>query len=96
MQQLLCEPEDRLGSEASSSVLRPDSLVVQARRSGFIAPDMLSGRSADGAELIKVCQVNLPKSYVSLTRPGAPLVPRHRLGKYSQISCSFQARVEEP
>jgi hypothetical protein len=27
MQQLLCEPEDRLGSQASSSVVRPNSIV---------------------------------------------------------------------
>ncbi|KAJ7072098.1 kinase-like domain-containing protein [Mycena amicta] len=39
MQQLLCEPEDRLGSQAS----------VSSRRSGFIAP---SG-SSDGANFIK-------------------------------------------
>jgi hypothetical protein len=50
MQQLLCEPEDRLGSQASASVSRPNSMVVQARRSGFMAQ---SG-SPDGATLIKV------------------------------------------
>lgn len=50
MQQLLCEPEDRLGSQATVSVSRPDSIVVQARRSGFILP---TGNS-DGARLIKV------------------------------------------
>ncbi|KAF7315450.1 Kinase-like protein [Mycena indigotica] len=49
MQQLLCEPEDRLGSQSSSSTSRPNSLVMQSRRSGFIAP---SGTS-DGAHLIK-------------------------------------------
>nr|GAT45446.1 kinase-like protein [Mycena chlorophos] len=49
MQQLLCEPEDRLGSQASSSVSRPNSLVMQARRSGFVAPN----GSSDGANLIK-------------------------------------------
>ena len=53
MQQLLCEPEDRLGSQASSSVSRPNSMVVQARRSGFIYPDMKLGGSVDGAEHIK-------------------------------------------
>jgi hypothetical protein len=50
MQQLLCEPEDRLGSQASTSTSRPDSLIVQARRS-YIAPN----HSVDGADLIKVC-----------------------------------------
>ncbi|KAJ7793069.1 hypothetical protein B0H14DRAFT_2928349 [Mycena olivaceomarginata] len=50
MQQLLCEPEDRLGSQASVSVSRPKSMVMQARRSGFMAP---SG-TVDGANFIKV------------------------------------------
>ncbi|KAI0092944.1 kinase-like protein [Irpex rosettiformis] len=52
MEQLLCEPQDRLGSQSSASVNRPDSLVVQARRSGFTAPPGMSG-SVDGAHLIK-------------------------------------------
>ncbi|KAJ3520074.1 hypothetical protein NM688_g9212 [Phlebia brevispora] len=52
MQQLLCEAEDRLGSQASSSVTRPNSMVVQARRSGFIPTSGTSG-SVDGAHLIK-------------------------------------------
>ena len=54
MQQLLCEPEDRLGSQASSSVSRPNSMVIQARRSGFVLPNIQSGKSVDGAEHIKV------------------------------------------
>ncbi|KAJ7793081.1 hypothetical protein B0H14DRAFT_3498530 [Mycena olivaceomarginata] len=49
MQKLLCEPEDRLGSQASASVSRPNSMVMQARRSGFMA---LSG-TVDGANFIK-------------------------------------------
>ena len=53
MQQLLCEPEDRLGSQASSSINRPDALVVQARRIGFTTYGRIS-KGADGAELIKV------------------------------------------
>ena len=53
MEQLLCEPEDRLGSQASSSVSRPNSMIVQARRSGFITPQGTMG-SVDGAHLIKV------------------------------------------
>ncbi|KAI0785612.1 kinase-like protein [Abortiporus biennis] len=52
MEQLLCEPEDRLGSQASSSVSRPNSMVVQARRSAFISPTGALG-SIDGAHLIK-------------------------------------------
>lgn len=52
MQSLLCEPEDRLGSQATSSVSRPDSLVAQARRSAFVVfPGQ--GGSVDGAEHIK-------------------------------------------
>jgi protein-serine/threonine kinase len=38
MQQLLCEPEHRLGSQASSSVVRPNSMIMQARRSAFATP----------------------------------------------------------
>lgn len=53
MELLLCEPEDRLGSQASSSVSRPNSMIVQARRSGFISTTGVSG-SVDGAHLIKV------------------------------------------
>ncbi|KAH7929884.1 kinase-like protein [Leucogyrophana mollusca] len=52
MQQLLCEPEDRLGSQASASVFRPDSLAVHARRSGFMIPATTSG-CVDGADFIK-------------------------------------------
>ncbi|KAH9935291.1 kinase-like domain-containing protein [Fomitopsis serialis] len=52
MEQLLCEPEDRLGSQASSSVSRPNSMIVQARRSGFISIAGAAG-SVDGAHLIK-------------------------------------------
>ncbi|KAJ3733553.1 kinase-like domain-containing protein [Lentinula guzmanii] len=50
MQQLLCEPEDRLGSQASSSVSRPNSLIMQSRLSGFVLPQ---DSAADGAHLIK-------------------------------------------
>ncbi|KAI0675335.1 kinase-like protein [Trametes maxima] len=52
MEQLLCEAEDRLGSQASSSVSRPNSMIVQARRSGFITPQGTLG-SVDGAHIIK-------------------------------------------
>ncbi|KAF9070116.1 kinase-like protein [Rhodocollybia butyracea] len=50
IQQLLCEPEDRLGSQASSSVSRPNSLIMQSRLSGFVPRDS----TADGAHLIKM------------------------------------------
>jgi hypothetical protein len=53
MQQLLCEPEDRLGSQTSSSVNRPDALVAHARRSSIV-PHIGSSRGNDGAEFIKV------------------------------------------
>lgn len=49
MQQLLCEPEDRLGSQTTASVFRPDVLAV--RRSGFMLPASPAG---GGAELVKV------------------------------------------
>ncbi|GBE81094.1 Serine/threonine-protein kinase CBK1 [Sparassis crispa] len=52
MEQLLCEPEDRLGSQASSSVSRPNSMIVQARRSGFISPAGFPS-NVDGSHLIK-------------------------------------------
>ena len=53
MQQLLCEPEDRLGSQAAASVSRPNSLLVQSRRSGFVPP-LGQTQSVDGAYIIKV------------------------------------------
>lgn len=79
MEQLLCEPEDRLGSQASSSVSRPNSMIIQARRSGFIASSSVMG-SVDGANLIKVHPVfrfhddSLP-TLTSYTGPS--MVPRH-------------------
>lgn len=56
MESLLCEAEDRLGSQKSSSVSRPNSMIMQARRSGFIQANGTSG-SVDGAHLIKVRNV---------------------------------------
>ena len=53
MQQLLSEPEDRLGSQTSASVSRPNSIVVQARRSGFV-PQSGTSTENDGAQIIKV------------------------------------------
>ncbi|KAG6866732.1 hypothetical protein C0991_011391 [Blastosporella zonata] len=51
IQQLLCEPEDRLGSQPMS---RPNSIVMQSKRSSFISPNG-SIWGNDGAELIKAC-----------------------------------------
>jgi len=61
MQQLLCEPEDRLGSQTTASVSRPNSLIVQSRRSGFIAP-VGQNESVDGAHMIKVRSNTIPGS----------------------------------
>lgn len=52
MQQLLCEPEDRLGSQSSASVSRPNSMILQSRRSNSISPHG-NNVSNDGADIIK-------------------------------------------
>lgn len=78
MEQLLCEPEDRLGSQASASVSRPNSVVIQARRSGFMTSPGTSG-SGDGAAFIKVITKILPNKFKRLNAvslSGSPLVPR--------------------
>jgi hypothetical protein len=54
MQRLLCEPEDRLGSQSTVSTSRPNSLIVSVRRSGFFGQMGGGGTSIDGAEQIKV------------------------------------------
>ena len=56
MQRLLCEPEDRLGSQSTVSTSRPNSLIVSVRRSGFFGHLGGGGGTAsiDGAEHIKV------------------------------------------
>ncbi|KAJ6587159.1 kinase-like protein [Mycena vulgaris] len=74
MQQLLCEPEDRLGSQASASVSRPNSMVVQARRSGFMAQ---SG-SADGASFIKTHPFFRGIDWLNIHRYPAPYHPELR------------------
>ena len=53
MQRLLCEPEDRLGSQSTVSTSRPNSLIMSVRRSGFFG-QMGGSTSIDGAEHIKV------------------------------------------
>lgn len=52
MQQLLCEPEDRLGSQTPPSVSRPELYSTYGRRSGFVR-QAGSPVSVDGAHLIK-------------------------------------------
>lgn len=74
MERLLCEPEDRIGSEASSSVVRPNSLIMQERRSGFILPNVGKGKSVDGAEYIKVMVIRivLNRVLLSFSEPRRP------------------------
>ncbi|KAJ7217795.1 kinase-like protein [Mycena pura] len=74
MQQLLCEPEDRLGSQTSASVARPNSMVVQQRRSGFVAP---SGTS-DGANFIKAHPWFRGIDWLNIHRYPAPYHPELR------------------
>ena len=52
MQQSLCEPEDCLGSQGSSSVVCPNSMIAQARRSAPITPSGVTC-GGDYADLIK-------------------------------------------
>jgi protein-serine/threonine kinase len=74
MQQLLCEPEDRLGSQTSTSVTRPNSMIVQARRSAFITSSGAT-RSVDGAELIKVHPFFRGVDWANIHRYSAPFRP---------------------
>ncbi|KAJ4483193.1 kinase-like domain-containing protein [Lentinula aciculospora] len=71
MQQLLCEPEDRLGSQASSSVSRPNSLIMQSRLSGFGPQDS----TTDGAHLIKAHPWFKGIDWTSIHRYQAPYRP---------------------
>lgn len=79
MQQLLCEPEDRIGSQASASVHRPNSLITTARRSGFVYPNVSGGRSLDGAEYLKV-RAHLACPHTLLIEPSDLLMSRHIRG----------------
>ncbi|CAK5281804.1 unnamed protein product, partial [Mycena citricolor] len=74
MQQLLCEPEDRIGSQTSVSTSRPDSMVTQARRSAFVVP----GSSLDGAELIKAHPWFRGIDWINIHRYPAPYHPELR------------------
>lgn len=51
MQQQPCEPEDRLGSQSTTSVFRPNTRAIHARRSGFLSPPLHAGDGAEGASL---------------------------------------------
>jgi len=77
MQQLLCEPEDRLGSQASSSVVRPNSMIVQARRSALITSSGAT-RGGDGAELIKAHPFFRGIDWANIHRYPAPFRPELR------------------
>jgi len=74
MQQLLCEPEDRLGSQSSASVSRPNSMVMQARRSSFI-PQHGSAVGNDGADLIKAHPFFFGIDWLNIHRYPAPYHP---------------------
>jgi serine/threonine protein kinase len=74
MQQLLCEPEDRLGSQTSSSVVRPNSMIVQARRSAFTTPSGVTG-GGDGAEVIKAHSFFRGVDWAHIHRYPAPFRP---------------------
>jgi len=71
MQQLLCEPEDRLGSQASISVTCPNLMIVQARRSALIATSRAT-RSVDGAELVKAHPFLRGVDWTNIRRYPAP------------------------
>jgi hypothetical protein len=98
MQQLLCEPEDRLGSQGSVSVSRPNSMIVQARRSGFIAAASGSG-SVDGAEHIKVTSAQFDPRvaqfetdilvFARLTRSSGALIGQTSIDTLPRIAPSF-------
>ncbi|KAF5380439.1 hypothetical protein D9615_004608 [Tricholomella constricta] len=75
MQLLLCEPEDRLGSQASASVSRPNSMI--ARRSSFI-PQHGSIVGNDGADLIKAHPFFRGIDWLNIHRYPAPYRPELR------------------
>lgn len=50
---LICERDDRLGGRSVPSTIRPNAVVVQQRRSGFLGPAPAFPSLGDGAEDIK-------------------------------------------
>jgi len=75
MEQLLCEPEDRIGSQASASVTRPNSLIAQGRRSGFIFPGVGNGQSIDGAAVLKAHPWFRGVDWSNIHKQAAPYKP---------------------
>jgi len=73
MRQFMCEPEDRIGSQASVSAIRPDSFIQSQRRSGFFST--FSGGSIDGADVIKVHPWFQGIDWVNIHRYPAPFQP---------------------
>lgn len=73
MRQLLCEPEDRIGSQAAASTMRPDSYIQHQRQSGFF--NMLVGRSIDGADAIKAHPWFHGIDWINIHRYPAPFQP---------------------
>ncbi|CCA70022.1 related to CBK1-Serine/threonine protein kinase involved in cell wall biosynthesis [Serendipita indica DSM 11827] len=71
IQQLLCEPEDRLGSQRTVSISRPNSLILANRRSGYYG----QGSSVDGAELIKAHSWFRGVDWDNIHRMEAPFKP---------------------
>jgi hypothetical protein len=53
IQRLICEREDRLGSRSAPSTIRPNSIMLAQRRSGFLGPAPGFAGLKDGAEDIK-------------------------------------------
>jgi len=77
MQRLLCEPEDRIGSQSTVSTTRPNSLIVSVRRSGFFGGGG-GGGSVDGAELIKAHVWFKGIDWDNIHRTEAPFKPQLR------------------
>lgn len=50
---LICEREERLGTRSSPSTIRPNAIVVQQRRSGFLGPAPGFAGLSDGTGDIK-------------------------------------------
>ncbi|KAK7472662.1 hypothetical protein VKT23_000775 [Stygiomarasmius scandens] len=75
MQQLLCEAEDRLGSQASASVSRPNSQIMYERRSGFLPT---GDNAVDGANFIKAHPWFRGIDWTNIHRYPAPYRPELR------------------
>lgn len=69
---LICEKEDRLGSRASASTSRPNSILVGQRRSGFLPRD---NAMMDGANEIKAHPWFRGIDFANIHRQKPPFVP---------------------